>query len=216
MCGIAGKLYIDPDRSAEREVLQRMGDVLAHRGPDDAGLYCAGPVGLVHRRLSIIDLSPAGHQPMANEDGTVWIVFNGEIYNFEALRPALTAQGHRFRSRTDTEVLLHLYEQHGTDCLRFLRGMFAFAIWDGPRRRLFLARDRLGKKPLCYQEDGRAFRFASEAKAVLQDPQVAARPNPSGVAQYLTFGYVPSPGTAFSGVENRVLAWHYGQNTRPV
>ncbi len=199
MCGIGGKLYFDASQPVERDILERMNAVLAHRGPDDAGIYCDGPVGLAHRRLSIIDLSPAGHQPMSNEDGTVWIVFNGEIYNFLSLRPELLSRGHRFRSSSDTEVILHLYEEHGTDCLRFLRGMFALAIWDGPRRQLFLARDRLGKKPLCYQQDARALRFASEAKAILQDPEVQASPDPASVSQYLTFGYVPSPGSAFRG-----------------
>ncbi len=199
MCGIGGKLYFDPARPAEREVLERMNAVLAHRGPDDAGVYCEGPVGLAHRRLSIIDLSPAGHQPMSNEDGSVWIAFNGEIYNFQSLRPDLAQRGHRFRSNSDTEVIVHLYEEYGTDCLRFLRGMFAFAIWDAPRRRLFLARDRLGKKPLCYQHDAEALRFASEAKAILQDPDVEARPHPASLSEYLAFGYVPSPGSAFQG-----------------
>jgi asparagine synthase (glutamine-hydrolysing) len=201
MCGISGKLYFDSERPVEREILERMNAVLAHRGPDDAGIYYDGPVGLAHRRLSIIDLSPAGHQPMSNEDGTVWIVFNGEIYNFQALRPELVSRGHRFRSNSDTEVILHLYEEHGTGCLPFLRGMFAFAIWDGPRRQLFLARDRLGKKPLCYQQDARALRFASEAKAILQDPDVEARPDAGSVSQYLTFGYVPSPASAFHGFQ---------------
>jgi asparagine synthase (glutamine-hydrolysing) len=208
MCGIAGKLYSDPTRSVERPVLERMRDALAHRGPDGAGVWCHGAIGLAHRRLSIIDLSPAGCQPMANEDRTVWIVFNGEIYNFEALRPALEAAGHRFRSRTDTEVILHLYEEHGVDCLRFLRGMFALAIWDGPRRRLFLARDRLGKKPLVYQADAEAFRFASEAKAILQDPAVEARPDPAALARYLTYGYVPGARSAFAGF-CRVPPAHY-------
>ncbi|HSB70239.1 MAG TPA: asparagine synthase (glutamine-hydrolyzing) [Candidatus Methylomirabilis sp.] len=208
MCGIGGKLYFDPARPVEREILARMNAVQAHRGPDDAGVFCAGPIGLVHRRLSIIDLSPAGHQPMPNEDETVWIVFNGEIYNFQELRPDLLRRGHRFRSQSDTEVILHLYEEHGTDCLAFLRGMFAFAIWDAPRRQLFLARDRLGKKPLCYQQDAQAFRFASEVKAVLQDPAVAVRPDPAGVSQYLTYGYVPSPGSAFLGVRKLPPA-HY-------
>ena len=200
MCGISGELYFDAARPVEREILARMNAVLAHRGPDDAGVYCDGPVGLAHRRLSIIDLSPAGHQPMSNEDGTIWIVFNGEIYNFQSLRPALLSRGHRFRSNSDTEVILHLYEDHGTHCLRFLRGMFALAIWDGPRRQLFLARDRLGKKPLCYQQDAHAFRFASEAKAILQDPDVEARPTAPSISQYLTFGYVPSPASAFQGL----------------
>jgi len=208
MCGIGGKLYFDPARPVERDVLTRMNAVQAHRGPDDAGIYCQGPVGLAHRRLSIIDLSPAGHQPMANEDGTVWIVFNGEIYNFLALRPDLEQRGHRFRSRTDTEVVLHLYEDHGVGCLEFLRGMFAFAIWDAPRRQLLLARDRLGKKPLCYHLDAEAFRFASEAKAILQDPAVEARPDPSAISQYLTYGYVPSPGSAFRGMHKLPPA-HY-------
>jgi asparagine synthase (glutamine-hydrolysing) len=208
MCGISGKLYFDSTRPAERDVLERMNAVLAHRGPDDAGIHCDGQIGLAHRRLSIIDLSPAGHQPMANEDESIWIVFNGEIYNFPELRPDLAVRGHRFRSNTDTEVILHLYEEHGTECLRFLRGMFAFAIWDGPRRKLFLARDRLGKKPLCYQQDAHAFRFASEAKAILQDPDVQASPDPASVSQYLTFGYVPSPGSAFQGFR-RLPPGHY-------
>jgi len=123
MCGIGGKLYFDSARPVEREILERMNAILAHRGPDDAGIFCDGPVGLAHRRLSIIDLSAAGHQPMANEDGTIWIVFNGEIYNFQSLRADLVRGGHQFRSNTDTEVILHLYEDHGADCLRFLRGM---------------------------------------------------------------------------------------------
>ena len=208
MCGIGGKVYFDPAHVVERGLLERMNAVLAHRGPDDAGIYCDGPVGLAHRRLSIIDLSPAGHQPMSNEDGTIWIVFNGEIYNFQSLRPESLRRGHRFRSNTDTEVILHLYEDHGTDCLRFLRGMFAFAIWDGPRRQLFLARDRLGKKPLSYQWDARAFRFASEVKAILQDPEVETRPDPVMISQYLTYGYVPGSGSAFQGI-HKLPPGHY-------
>ncbi len=208
MCGIGGKLYFDPARTVEAEVLERMNAVQVHRGPDDGGILCEGPVGLAHRRLSIIDLSPAGHQPMTNEDGTLWIVFNGEIYNFQDLRPDLLQRGHRFQSRTDTEVILHLYEEHGPGCLQFLRGMFAFAIWDSRLRQLFLARDRLGKKPLCYQWDAHAFRFASEAKAILQDPVVDILPDPAGISQYLTYGYVPSPGSAFQGVRKLPPA-HY-------
>jgi asparagine synthase (glutamine-hydrolysing) len=208
MCGIGGKLYFDPARPVERDVLERMNAAQAHRGPDDAGILCQGAIGLAHRRLSIIDLSPAGHQPMANEDGTIWIVFNGEIYNFQELRSRLAGRGHRFRSHTDTEVILHLYEEHGVHCLQSLRGMFAFAIWDAPRRQLFLARDRLGKKPLCYQRDAEAFRFASEAKAILQDPAVVARPDPAGISHYLTYGYVPSPGSAFQGMRKLPPA-HY-------
>ena len=208
MCGIAGILYRDAARPVALELLARMSAVLAHRGPDDAGIHRRGGVGLVHRRLSIIDLSPAGHQPMTNEDESCWIVFNGEIYNFLELRPGLLQRGHRFRSQSDTEVILHLYEEHGVECLRLLRGMFAFAIWDAPRRQLFLARDRLGKKPLCYHWDGEAFRFASEAKAILQDPAVEPRPDPAGISQYLTYGYVPSPGSAFQGLR-RLPPGHY-------
>lgn len=215
MCGIAGKLYFDPRRPAEHEVLERMNAVQVHRGPDDAGIHCEGPVGLAHRRLSIIDLSPAGHQPMANEDESCWIVFNGEIYNFQALKEDLLRQGHRFRSRTDTEVVLHLYEEQGPRCVETLRGMFAFAIWDARRRQLVLARDRLGKKPLCYQWDAEAFRFASEVKAIFQDPALTPRPDPAALSQYLTFGYVPSPASAFQGIRRlppaHVLVWREGR-----
>jgi asparagine synthase (glutamine-hydrolysing) len=208
MCGIAGTLYFETSRPVERAILERMNAVQAHRGPDDAGVRCIGNVGLAHRRLSIIDLSPAGHQPMSNEDGTVWIVFNGEIYNFQSLRPDLVRRGHRFRSSTDTEVLLHLYEEEGPECLQRLRGMFAFAIWDGPRRRLFLARDRLGKKPLVYHADGEGLRFASEVKAILQDPAVSPRPNLAALSHYLTFGYVTGAESAFEGVR-RLPPAHY-------
>ncbi len=215
MCGIAGKVYLNAARPVERDLVAAMGAALAHRGPDDAGIHCEGAVGLAHRRLSIIDLSPAGHQPMANEDGTLWIVFNGEIYNFMELRADLERRGHRFRSRTDTETLLHLYEQHGPDCLGLLRGMFAFAVWDARRRELFLARDRFGKKPLVYHADDTAIRFASEAKALLQDPQVAVGPDPGGIAQYLTYGYVPNPASAFGSVKHlppaHYLLWRAGR-----
>jgi asparagine synthase (glutamine-hydrolysing) len=215
MCGISGKLYLDGARAVERDVLERMNAALAHRGPDDGGIYCGGPIGLTHRRLSIIDLSPAGHQPMSNEDGTIWIVFNGEIYNFLSLRPALEERGHRFRSQTDTEVILHLYEELGPDCVDPLRGMFAFAIWDAPRRRLLLARDRLGTKPLCYRVDGEALRFASEVKAILQDPAVEVRPDPRGIAEYLTFGYVTGASSAFQGIRRlppaHRLVWEAGR-----
>jgi len=208
VCGISGIIYSDPARPAETGLLERMNAALAHRGPDDAGVYCEGPVGLAHRRLSIIDLSLSGHQPMSNEDETAWIVLNGEIYNFQQLRAELEQAGHRFRSRTDTEVIVHLYEERGAECVQSLRGMFAFAIWDASRRRLVLARDRVGKKPLCYQQDGTAFRFASEVKAILQDPEVEVRPDPRGIAEYLTYGYVPAPGSAFSGIRHLPPA-HY-------
>ncbi|MCI0371714.1 MAG: asparagine synthase (glutamine-hydrolyzing) [candidate division NC10 bacterium] len=200
MCGIAGKLNFDRARQVEPDLLARMNAVMAHRGPDDAGVYCAGPVGLAHRRLSIIDLSPAGHQPMSNEDGTIWITFNGEIYNFPDLREDLIRRGHRFRSKTDTETVLHLYEEDGPACVRALRGMFAFAIWDGRTRTMLLARDRLGKKPLYYQIDHRGLRFASEIKAILLDPEVEVTPDAEAIHHYLSFGYVPHPGTAYCGI----------------
>ncbi len=199
MCGIAGKLFFDSSRRVDPALLDRMNQVLSHRGPDDAGTYHEGPVGLAHRRLSIIDLSPAGHQPMANAAGTLWITYNGEIYNFGELRTSLERSGVTFRSKTDTEVILALYERDGIDCLKHLRGMFAFAIWDGPNQRLFAARDRLGKKPLFYYLDGEKCVFASEPKAILQDPTVPAEPDHVAIHHYLTFGYVPSPFSAFKG-----------------
>jgi len=162
MCGICGIVNNDPSAVIEPAVIRHMRDTLAHRGPDDEGVYLAAGVALGHRRLSIIDLRPEGRQPMANEDGTVQIVFNGEIYNFAEHYQWLIGRGHRFRSRTDTEVIIHLYEELGVRCLERLRGMFAFAIWDESRRRLFLARDRLGKKPLFYYFDGKRMLFASE------------------------------------------------------
>jgi asparagine synthase (glutamine-hydrolysing) len=152
MCGIAGIVSTTPIVLETR--LQPMVEAQRHRGPDDAGLWSDSLCGLGHRRLSIIDLSPAGHQPLSNRDGTLWVTFNGEIYNFQELRARLESLGHSFRTRTDIEVLVEAYEQWGTDCPKHLRGMFAFGIWDQRRRRLFLARDRVGKKPLFYTEDG--------------------------------------------------------------
>jgi asparagine synthase (glutamine-hydrolysing) len=201
MCGIAGKLQFDPGRTVDPALLARMHSVLAHRGPDDSGVYHAGPVGLAHRRLAIIDLSPGGHQPMATADGSVWIIYNGEIYNFLELRAKLEADGVRFRSRSDTEVMLALYERRGLEFVNDLRGMFAFALWDARRQRLVLGRDRLGKKPLYYYADDRALVFASEPKGIFADPEVAAAADPVAIHHYLTFGYVPSPRSAFRGVQ---------------
>jgi asparagine synthase (glutamine-hydrolysing) len=178
-----------------------MRETLHHRGPDQAGLYIAPGVGLGHRRLSIIDLRPEGRQPMANEDGSVMTVFNGEIYNFQSLRSELQLRGHRFRSNTDTEVIVHLYEEYGADCVGHLRGMFALAIWDERRRILLLARDRLGKKPLFYRFDGTRLLFGSEPKAILSYPGVSAEPDLEAINHYLGFGYVPSPFSAFKGIK---------------
>src|SRR5690348_4849850 len=149
MCGITGIFIFDRDRRVERSQLERMNHQIVHRGPDDSGSCIFGNVGLAMRRLSIIDLS-TGHQPLTNEDESAWIVFNGEIYNFRDLRRSLEASGHRFRTHSDTETIVHLYDQYGRDCVQHLRGMFAFAIWDKSRRRLFVARDRLGIKPLYF------------------------------------------------------------------
>ncbi|MDD5169243.1 MAG: asparagine synthetase B, partial [Syntrophales bacterium] len=167
MCGICGKLTLNGGRIDE-ELLHKMNAAISHRGPDDESFYVHNDdresIGLAHRRLSIIDLSAAGRQPMSNEDDTIWIVFNGEIYNFLDLREGLLAKGHRFRSHTDTEVLLHLYEEEGTDLVKKLVGMFAFAIWDCREKRLFMSRDQVGIKPLVYAWNGQTFSFASEIK----------------------------------------------------
>ena len=150
MCGIAGIFEFGRDARAETVVLRRMCEVISHRGPDDQGVYAQGPVGIGMRRLSIVDLA-TGHQPISNEDGSIWIVFNGEIYNHSELRERLIARGHSYRTHSDTETIVHLYEEYGHDCVQHLRGMFAFAIWDTRQRKLFIARDRLGIKPLYYQ-----------------------------------------------------------------
>ncbi|MBI3010604.1 MAG: asparagine synthase (glutamine-hydrolyzing) [Candidatus Omnitrophica bacterium] len=208
MCGIAGRLNHDRTCPVDAGLLRRMIDTLVHRGPDDGGIWTQGPIGLASRRLAIIDLSPQGHMPMVSADGMAWIVFNGEIYNFQELRAELITKGYCFRSRTDTEVVVHLYQAYGVACLGRLRGMFAFAIWDARARRLFLARDRVGKKPLFYYNDARAFRFASEPKAILADPEVPAEPDPLAIHHYLTYQYVPSPLSAFRGMRKLPPA-HY-------
>lgn len=206
MCGIAGKLNFS-DNPVDLHLLQRMCDVIAHRGPDDWGIHCSGPVGLGNRRLSIIDLA-GGHQPICNEDETIWIVFNGEIYNFPKLAEDLLRRGHCFKTRSDTEVIVHLYEEYGLECLQHLNGMFAFAIWDEPRKRLFIARDRLGKKPLCYAQTSTSLVFASEIAALLQDPQVPRELNLDALDLYLCLLYVPAPHTMFKGV-HKLPAGHY-------
>src|SRR6476659_7904204 len=166
MCGIAGIVTFDPQGRVDERRLTTMRDVMRHRGPDGEGLLIDGPVGLAHRRLSIVDVA-AGHQPMSNEDGTIWVVFNGEIYNHAELRPRLEQRGHHYRTRSDTETIVHLYEEKGDRVVEDLHGMFAFAIWDRPRHRLLLAWDRLGIKPLYYALTGTELLFASEIKGVL-------------------------------------------------
>lgn len=199
MCGICG-LYHADGQPADADLLARMIAPMRHRGPDDVGLWSGGPVGLANARLAVIDLSPAGHQPMSNEDGTVWIAFNGEVYNFLELRRQAAQRGHRLASRTDTEAVIHLYEDLGTGCVHLLRGMFAFALWDGRRQRLFLARDRLGQKPLYYFWDGTHLAFASEIKALLECPWLPQEVNVEAVPVYLAHGYVPTPDTIFRHV----------------
>jgi asparagine synthase (glutamine-hydrolysing) len=178
-----------------------MKDTLVHRGPDEEGTYTRGPVGLGHLRLSIIGVTD-GRQPLSNEDGSVWVTFNGEIYNHHALRRDLEAKGHTFRTRSDTEVLVHLYEEEGDGLVSRLRGMFAFAIWDDRVRRLLVARDRVGKKPLFYTVGGGRFAFASEIKGLLALPWVARRPDLEALHHYLGLGYVPAPWTAFADIRS--------------
>ena len=214
MCGICGTAGF-----ADKALLKRMTAVISHRGPDDEGVYVSpdSVVGLGNRRLSIIDLSPRGHQPMSNEDGTVWITYNGEVYNFRELRTELEGKGHHFRSNTDTETIVHLYEEEGIDCLRRLNGMFAFAIWDDRLKQLLLVRDRFGIKPLYYTQIGTMLLFGSEVKSLLCWPQVPRQVNLSALDAYLSFLWVPGPETMFQDVgklpPGHYAVWSAGQLT---
>ncbi|MBW1806381.1 MAG: asparagine synthase (glutamine-hydrolyzing) [Deltaproteobacteria bacterium] len=199
MCGICGKLDFDGKGIGE-DLLRKMTRSFTYRGPDDEGVFASPPIGLGHRRLSIIDLSPSGHQPMCNEDESIWLVFNGEIYDFEELREELKSKGHRLKSRTDCETIIHLYEDGGIDCLNRLNGMFAFALWDSRNQRLWLGRDRLGIKPLHYYWDGRKLVFASEIKAILCDPDVPREIDREALDLYLTLNYIPAPWTIFKNI----------------
>jgi asparagine synthase (glutamine-hydrolysing) len=199
MCGICGIFFADRNWRVKADVLAGMNERIVHRGPDDDGFFFEENVGLAMRRLSIIDVK-SGHQPLANENQDVWIVYNGEIYNHAELRAGLEARGHRYRTHSDTETIVHLYEEYGRDCVKHLRGMFAFAIWDRRKRVLFAARDRLGIKPLYYRWDGHAFLFGSEIKAVLAYPGVAAEFNRGTLAEYLAFGYITGGETMFAGI----------------
>jgi asparagine synthase (glutamine-hydrolysing) len=199
MCGICGVFFTNRDWRVRQDVLAEMNGRIAHRGPDDDGFMVEENVGLAMRRLSIIDVK-SGHQPLANENEDVWIVYNGEIYNHAELRAELEAKGHRYRTRSDTETIIHLYEEYGRECVKRLRGMFAFAIWDRRRRVLFAARDRLGIKPFYYRWDGKTFLFGSEIKTILAYPEVEAEFNRSTLAEYLAFGYITGPKTMFAGI----------------
>src|SRR5262249_427194 len=200
MCGIVGISGTRlTESAAARNLIAQMLSVIEHRGPDGAGYYIESDVAMGMRRLAVIDLA-TGRQPISNEDGSIWIAFTGGIYNYRELRGLLLARGHTLRTRTDTETIAHLYEDEGERCVERLRGMFAFAIWDRRERRLFLARDRVGKKPLHYTLVGRTLVFGSEIKSLLQYPGVKREINLQAISDFLSFGYVPDPATAFAGV----------------
>ena len=207
MCGICGIVYHDQARLVDPDLIEAMTVALAHRGPDGAGIHLEPGIALGHRRLSIIDLA-TGSQPLTNEDETVWVTFNGEIYNFQSLRPELEAKGHHFRTHSDTEVLVHLWEEMGPAMLGRLRGMFAFGIWDNRTRTLFIARDRLGKKPLVYSHDATGLRFASELKSLVRDPAFDRTVDYNAIDDYLTYQYVPHPRTIYRSAK-KLPPGHY-------
>ncbi|HDY70816.1 MAG TPA: asparagine synthase (glutamine-hydrolyzing), partial [Nitrospirae bacterium] len=226
MCGICGKLYFESNRPVEKRLVEAMCNVLRHRGPDDMGMYTFSnhqdgnlnpghscSIGLGQTRLSIIDLA-TGHQPIHNENKTVWVVLNGEIYNFQALKSELVSQGHRFYTSSDTEVIVHLYEEYGNNFVQHVNGMFAIAIWDEKRRRLVLLRDRIGIKPLYYFVGNDGLLFASEIKAILQD-EVEREVDIQALWNYLSYNYIPSPLTIFKGIRKlspgTMLIWEDGE-----
>lgn len=209
MCGITGVYHFNNSKEVDESILVKMRDSLIHRGPDSAGIYISPDkkVGLGFRRLAIIDLSDAGNQPMANENGTVWIVFNGEIYNFQELRKDLIRKGHRFRSNTDTEVIIHQYEEDGPGCLEKFNGMFAFAIYDEKKEQIFFARDRLGIKPFYYGVQNGVFLFGSEIKAILADSHFKRELNEEAFYHYITFACCPAPYTLFQDIKKLPAGW---------
>ena len=217
MCGIVGIVNLHTPDTPDELVLKRMRDVIRHRGPDGEGLWVDGPVGLGHRRLAIVDVA-TGQQPMANEDGSCWIVYNGEIYNHAALRPGLEARGHRYQTRSDTETILHLYEEEGERCVERLQGMFAFALWDRARGRLLLARDRLGIKPLYYAVTDRHLLFASEIKAILAADVIRPALNEAILPEFLATRFVSGGETFFRGIRKllpgRTLSWSPAEGLR--
>src|SRR5580698_9286726 len=218
MCGICGKLEFSSEKRVSPTLLKKMADAIRHRGPDDEGFYASGQVGFGFRRLSIIDVE-GGHQPLSNEDGTVWIVFNGEVYNFEELNRRYLSKGHSFKTRSDTETIVHLYEELGEECFAQLRGMFAIALWDGRRKRLVLARDRVGKKPLFYSWDGRRLVFGSEIKALWEAGGISKEMDVEALSDYFSYQYVPAPKTIYRDVR-KLRPAHYlvieGSNIREV
>src|SRR5947207_2112007 len=199
MCGICGIFYPDARQSVPRDTLNGMNHEIVHRGPDDEGFFVEKNIGLAMRRLSIIDVQ-TGQQPITNEDESLWIVYNGEIYNHRELRVRLEARGHRYRTQSDTETIVHLYEEYGRDCVKHLRGMFAFAIWDRRSRRLFIARDRLGIKPLYYRLTPESLVFGSEIKVILEYPGARAEFRRETLPEYLAFGYLSGEETMYHGI----------------
>jgi len=207
MCGICGIYNFRTKAPVNLDLLKAMNDTMVHRGPDDEGFYISGPVGLGHRRLSIIDLK-GGKQPMANEDQTIWVVFNGEIYNFPELHDYLVKKGHIFETRSDTEVIIHMYEEVGERCFESFRGMFAIALWDEKKRKVLLARDRVGKKPLFYLYDGVRLVFGSEMKAILQAPEIPKEIDLEALSDYFSFLYVPAPKSIYKHIR-KIRPGHY-------
>ncbi len=207
MCGICGIFEYHRWDNIPGDVVHRMNETMIHRGPDDGGVFVGPGIGLGHRRLSIIDLA-GGHQPMSNEDGTIWVLLNGEIYNYPELRSELCARGHKFATRSDTEAIVHLYEEYGDQCFSSLRGMFSIALWDSRRRRLLLARDRVGKKPLFYAAGEKRILFGSELKALLAGDAIPRDIDPLALSDYFSFGYIPAPKTIYRAVR-KVLPGHY-------
>ena len=212
MCGIYGILQLD-GAPADPALMPAMGRVIAHRGPDDEGHHVDGPCAIGMRRLSIIDLA-GGHQPLSNEDGTLWLVCNGEIYNFRELRRELEALGHRFKTASDSEVILHSYAQYGDEFIHRLNGMFAFALWEARRQRLIIGRDRLGIKPIYLYRDAGRLAFASEAKALLTLPGVTAEMDPAALHSYLNLGYVYPDAIIFTPTKTSIMAIPYFRNRK--
>jgi len=207
MCGICGLFEFAQNRTIPAELVRRMTDTIVHRGPDDDGVFTGPGIGLGFRRLSIIDVA-GGHQPLSNEDGSVWVMLNGEIYNYGELHDDLVARGHRFATRSDTETIVHLYEEYGEECFARLRGMFAIALWDSRSRQLVLARDRVGKKPLYYAADSKRILFGSELKCLLAGDSLARDIDIHALSDYFSLGYIPAPKTIYRAA-NKLLPGHY-------
>lgn len=207
MCGITGIVYFNKERKVKPETLKKMADIIRHRGPDDEGYYIDNNVGLAFRRLSIIDLH-TGHQPLSNHNDTIHIIFNGEIYNYQEQRERLKQKGYVFKTTTDTEVILHLYEEHGVDCLQYLRGMFGFAIWDKNKQQLFCARDRFGIKPFYYYTDNNKFAFGSEIKSILKEDDIDKTLSADALNSYFAFGYITSDLSIYKKI-NKLKPAHY-------